>query len=81
MASTSAATGCGGRITVQWWFAERPFEGWRSLRMARLVDQSRKPTEMRLPPFSLPADTYDFRATASSEARCRAGLGLTCKDL
>ena len=68
MDPTLAESGCSGRVVVQWWFAERPFRAWRSLSSAGLLDQSRRVTEMRLRPFSLAPDTYDFRATASYEA-------------
>lgn len=59
---------CGGRLVVTWWFAPQPFAGWRSLTAAGLVDQSSKPTEVRLQPFALNPKTYDFRATAHYEA-------------
>ena len=67
VAPTSAESTCGGRVVVRWWFAPRPFRAWRTLSDAKLVDLSRKATELRLRPFSLAPETYDFRATAAYE--------------
>ena len=73
MASTSEVeNGCSGRVLVQWWVAQHPFKYWSPLSAAGLVDQSRRPTHMRLRPFTLAPETYNFKVTATYEAALSA---------